>query len=138
MRPLLILSCLLLVESTVVFAQTVSTRVAGVAEPPELTGEPKKVTQPSEVDKEFLGIGISDNPDEVKAALPKLDGFIAKHSDYPDAYFLRATYKACVLNSDDFSLIENDVNKAISLPNRIYNNTDHYSLLGKIALQWAS
>jgi tetratricopeptide (TPR) repeat protein len=135
MRPILILSCLLLVESTVVFAQTVSTKVAGVAEPPELIGEAKKVTQPSKADEQFLDIGISDKPDEVKAALPKLDGFIAKYSDYPDAYFLRATYKACILNSDDFLSIENDVNKAISLPNRIYNNTDYYSLLGKIALQ---
>jgi hypothetical protein len=132
---LLVSYCLLLVESTIVSAQTVSTKVTGVAEPPELTGEPKKVTQPSEADKQFLDIGISDKPDEVKAALPKLDGFIARHSDYADAYFLRATYKACVLNSDDFSSIEGDVNWAISLPNRIYNNTDYDSLLGKIALQ---
>jgi len=135
MRLILILSCVLLVESTVVFAQTLSTKITGVAEPPELTGEPKKVTQPSEADKEFRNIHISENPDEVKAALPKLDGFIAKYPEYPDTYFLRAIYEACILNSQDFSSIENDVNKAISLPNRIYTNTDYYSLLGKIALQ---
>ena len=72
MRPILILSCLLLVESTVVFAQTVSTKVAGVAEPPELIGEAKKVTQPSEADKQFLDIGISDKPEHysVERCLP--------------------------------------------------------------------
>src|SRR5260370_16678622 len=77
---------------------TKSTKVAGVAETAERSGEAKKGSQPREADKQFLDIGISDKPDEVKAALSKLDGFIAKYPDYPDAYFLRATYKACILN----------------------------------------
>jgi tetratricopeptide (TPR) repeat protein len=119
----------------VAFPQVVSARNDAVWEPPELSGEAKKVSQPSEADAQFLEIGISDKPDEVKTALPKLDHFIAKHPDYADAYFLRATYKACVLSSDDFPSIVSDVNNAISLPNGIYNNADHYSLLGKIALQ---
>lgn len=109
--------------------------MSGVAEPPELSGEPRKGTQPSEADKQFLDIGISDQPDEVKAALPKLDSFIEKYPDYPDAYFLRATYKACILNSSDFASVVNDVNTALSFPNRIFNSTEYYSLLGKIALQ---
>jgi hypothetical protein len=34
--------------------------------------EHRNRTQPSELDKEFLDIGIFDKPDEVKAAFPKL------------------------------------------------------------------
>ena len=135
MRPTLVICCLLLAGAAAGISQTVPGKTGTNAEPPELTGAPKKVTQPSEADKEFLEIGIAANPDEAKTALPKLNSFIAGHTDYSDAYFLRATYEACILNDTDFNLVVNDLNAAISGKRGIYTDRDYYSLLGKIALR---
>lgn len=115
------------------FPQTSAPRISGVTEPPELSGEPKKPTKPSEAESElFELIGHLKNEEEVKSTLPELDEFIQKHPDYSDALFLRATCKACILNSRDFTSIENDVGTAMSHSGQVYNNTDYYSLLGKI------
>lgn len=57
MRLILILSCVLLVASTVVFAQTLSTKITGVAEPPELTGEPQKVSRRAAAKHAFGDLG---------------------------------------------------------------------------------
>jgi tetratricopeptide (TPR) repeat protein len=131
MRLSLLLCGLLLALPT--FSQTSVPRINGTSEPPELTGEPKKVTEPSEADSElFEIIGHLKNEEEMKSTLPKLDEFIKRHPDYSDALFLRATCTACILNSRDFTAIQNDVEAAMSHSGQVYNNTDYYSLLGKI------
>jgi tetratricopeptide (TPR) repeat protein len=129
MRPSLILHILLVALPT--FAQSTTAKI--VSEPPELTGAPKKVTKPSNADTELFEITrhLKDE-NEIKSTLPKLDEFIQRHPDYSDALFLRATCKACILNSNDFTSIQNDVEAAMSRSGQVYNNTDYYSLLGKI------
>jgi tetratricopeptide (TPR) repeat protein len=115
------------------FPQTGAIGIRGVSEPPELSGPPKKVEKPSEADAELYGIigNLKEDEATVRSILPKLDAFISKHPDYSDALFLRATCKACFLNSRDFTSISDDVNAAMAHSGQVYNTTDHYSLLGK-------
>ena len=115
------------------FAQITTSKITGISEPPELTGAPKKITNPSDADTELFEIirHLKDE-DEAKTTLPKLDEFIETHPTYSDALFLRATCKACILNSHDFTSIQNDVEAAMSHSGQVYNNTDYYALLGKI------
>jgi hypothetical protein len=114
-------------------AQTTTPTINGISEPPELTGEPKKVTKPSDADSElFEIIGHLKNEDATKSTLPKLNEFIEENPDYSDALYLRATCNACILNSRDFPSIQKDVEAAMSHSGQVYNNTDYYSLLGKI------
>lgn len=116
-------------------AQTGTLKISGVSEPPELTGTPKTFTKPSDADTELFGIiGKLKDENETKSTLPKLDEFIERHPDYSDALFLRATCKACILNSHDFTSIQTDVEAAMSHAGKVYNSTDYYSLLGKIEL----
>lgn len=119
-----------------VSAQTTATRIDGIDEPPELTGEPKKVAQPSDADRQMYEILKNNLKDEsdVKAVLPKLNDFLTRFADYSDGYFLRATCKACMLHERDLASITSDVRKAMSLTGKVYNLTDYYSLLGKVAL----
>lgn len=113
--------------------------IEGVSEPPELSGEPKKVTKPSDMDTElFELIGHLKNEDETKSALLKLDGFIARHPDYSDALFLRAFCKACILSDHGSTSIQSDVEAAMSHSGQVYNNTDYYSLLGKLEFDKAN
>jgi tetratricopeptide (TPR) repeat protein len=131
MRSPLILWTLLVAVPT--FTQTTTPTINGISEPPELIGEPKKVTKPSDADSElFEIIGHLKNEDETKSILPKLNEFIEKHPDYSDALYLRATCNACILTSRDFTSIQNDVEAAMSHSGQVYNTTDYYSLLGKI------
>lgn len=128
-------SILLLAFSHPTLSQSPSIRIASVSEPPELMGEPKKFNKPSDADHQLYDIiGHLKDAEETKSTLPKLDDFITQHPDNSDAYFLRATCTACILNSNDFVSISSDVKAAMShsLKN-IYNDTDYYSLLGKIA-----
>jgi|SRR5215472_36522 len=88
--PLLLCGLLLALPA---FAQTNTLRISGVSEPPELTGEPKKVTKPSDADMELYEIiGHLKDEQETKSILPRLDEFIKNHPDYSDAFFLRATW----------------------------------------------
>jgi hypothetical protein len=90
-------------------------KIEGVSEPPELSGEAKKVTKPSDADTElFELIGHLKNEDETEFTLPKLDDFITRHPDYSDALFLRAYCKACILNDHGFTSIQSDVEAAMS------------------------
>src|SRR3954447_16032170 len=101
-----------------VSAQVIS---KGLSEPPELSGEPKKGTKPSDADTElFELIGHLKNEDETKSALPKLDDFITRHPDYSDALFLRAYCKACILNDHGFTSLESDVEAAMSGIGQVY------------------
>jgi tetratricopeptide (TPR) repeat protein len=137
MRSSLILYVLLAALPT--SAQITTPKINGVSEPPELTGAPKKAVKPSDADSElFEIIGHLKSEDETKSILPKLDEFIERHANYSDALFLRATCKACILNSQDFTSIQNDVEAAMSHSGQVYNNTDYYSLLGKIELARAN
>jgi hypothetical protein len=58
-----IFSILLIVSSPGAFSQSSSIRIAGVSEPPELTGEPKKVSQPTEDDVQFFKLLGNKNDD---------------------------------------------------------------------------
>lgn len=136
MRTLFAFFVLILTITLPNFAQTGTLRIEKVSEPPELTGEPKKITKPSEADNAILEIiGHLKDPPETKSTLPKLDEFIKQYPDYSDAYFLRATCNACILENRDFASISADVRAAMSHPNpNVYNKTDYYSLLAKISL----
>jgi len=133
-RSVFLLSSIFL--ATTLSAQTASVRIAGVSEPPELTGEPKKLSQPTQEDKELAEVvGHLKDEEGTRAALPALNKFIEGHPDRSDAYFLRATCNACVLSSHDWEGITADVKAAASHPGAaIYNSTDYYSLLGKIEM----
>jgi tetratricopeptide (TPR) repeat protein len=139
MRPLFIICSLLLAAPIAGFSQTPSTKIDGVSEPPELTGDPKKVNRTTEADRQLFEIvGHLKDADETKSMLPKLDAFIKQHPDYSDAYFLRATCTACILNSREFASISNDVKAAMSHSGQaVYDEKDYYSLLGKIGLATA-
>ena len=115
------------------FGVSAQVMIKGVSEPPELSGEPKKGTKPSDADTElFELIGHLKNEDETKSALPKLDDFITRHPDYSDALFLRAYCKACILNEHGFTSIQSDVEAAMSGLGQVYNRTDYYSLLARL------
>jgi tetratricopeptide (TPR) repeat protein len=118
-------------------------RIAGVVEPPELSGEPKQLRQMTPEQKEFGElIGTFSEKDRAKteAARVRLSAFIQQHSTYSDAFFLRATGDLCILESNDYASLLRDVEMAISthpsnLGQTIYETlTDHYSLRGKIKL----
>jgi len=140
LRSLFISCCLLLAAPTLSFPQTASSRIVGISEPPELSGEPKKLVTPSEADRQFYEIfgQMKNDEAEVKATIPKFDQFIAQHTDYSEAYFLRATLNFCLLNSRDFAAISSDVKSAMSHTRQgLYNDADYYSMLGKIAMETA-
>jgi hypothetical protein len=139
MRPFFFSCCLLLAIPTATFSQTIPSKIDGVVEPPELTGQPKKVIKTSEAEAEtdrqfFEIIGHVKEQDETKSALPALNQFIAEHPDHSDAYFVRATSEACILNNRDFTPISTDVWAA----NRIFkgipnfaDSTDRWRALGR-------
>ena len=133
MKPLLAVLCVL-VSANCSFGQKNIVRIDGISEPPELTGEPKKVTKASDADKAIFDIvGHLNNPKEAASAMEALNQFITENPNYSDAYFLRATALACILDRRDLSAITNDVEAAMSHPDRaIYNTTDYYSLLAKV------
>jgi tetratricopeptide (TPR) repeat protein len=115
--------------------------IAGVTEPPELTGEPKPTAKPTAAQREFYEIvtAISDkDKPKTEAALPRLDKFIQQHAEYSDAFLMRATINVCVLGSRDYTSALRDINKAISthsLPNGQSLDdelTDRYSFRGKL------
>jgi tetratricopeptide (TPR) repeat protein len=136
MKKTIFIVSILLILPPSMFTQAVPFRVAGVSEPPELTGEPKKVNKPSEADRQLFEVvqHVSDE-NEMKTSLPKLNEFIAEHPEYSDAYFFRATCAACILDSHDLSQMKADVEAAIAHPDRkVYGDTEYYSLLGKIEL----
>jgi len=113
------------------------TKIDGVSEPPELTQPPANFKKVTPVDLQLFEIvGHLTNQDEAKTALLSLNKFIDDHPDYSDAYFLRAVGKACFQNEPDLASVGADVEHAMSSPGgTIYNKTDHYSLLGKVALE---
>jgi tetratricopeptide (TPR) repeat protein len=127
----------ILVSTLAVFGQMYS--IDGVSEPPELTGTPKKVNQPTERERKLVEIvGRLKNEDETRSTLPVLNKFIEEYPDYSDAYFLRATINACILESHDFTLVAADVASARKhIDASIYNETDYSSLLGKMAIDRA-
>jgi tetratricopeptide (TPR) repeat protein len=121
------------------FSQTLSTKIAGVTDPPELAGEPKVPVKPNEVDTQFWEVlSPMNDPASTKAALPQLGEFIRQHPDYVDAYYFRATTEACELDSRDFPAISEDLKVAMSHgKGALFNTTESYSLLAKIAFATA-
>jgi hypothetical protein len=88
------------------FCQSLATKIAGVSEPPELTGEPPKVQQLSDADKRFFEVTKNmKDTDEIKSTLPKLDAFIAQHPDYSAAYFLTGSTISSIYVVDRHNMI---------------------------------
>jgi len=129
--PFIVLGLLVALSA---FSETGKLEADVVTMPPELSSDPVKQEKPSEADRQMLEVIslMKDDPKEAKLALPKLDEFIAAHPDYSDAYFVRATTEACILNSLDFPAISTDVKAAMSYASRVYTASDYYSLLAKI------
>ena len=134
-----ILRIFLAATSLVAFGQS-PTRIAGVDEPPELTGEPKKFTPPSEALKQFAEVLPKDdkNIEQVKTGRDKLTKLLQENPDYSDGYFMRAMFNRCMLNSNNIEDVLQDINTAISthssqkLPGPYETLADHYSLRAKI------
>jgi tetratricopeptide (TPR) repeat protein len=130
-----VVGILLIVSARGAFSQSSSTRIPGVSEPPELTGEPRKLSPPNEDDVQFSKLLGNKTDDQVKAALPQLNEFIKQHPNFSSAYFLRATLTSCKSDNPDYASISNDVKAAMSnAGSGMYNDTDYYSLLGKVDL----
>ena len=117
--------------------------MAGVVEPPELTGEPKKVFQASAAQREFGEITkrlSTKDQEKAKSARSDLAKFLQLHPAYSDAYVIRATADLCVLGRRDYVSALRDINMAISTyssprSESIYDDLiDHYSLRGKIEM----
>lgn len=115
-------------------------RIAGVQEPPELTGEPKKFTPPSEALKQFAQALPKDdkNIEEVKIGRDRLTKLLQENPDYSDGFLWRAMFNRCMLNSDNTEDILRDVNAAIAthakqmLPGAYEHLADHYSFRAKV------
>ena len=131
---------LIVAAQIVAFSQPSSIRIAGVGEPPELTGEPKKYTPPSPVMKAFDDAFPKDekNIEQVKISVEKLTGLLRENPDYSDGFLMRALFNRCIVNSADTEGILNDINAAIStyatqkLPRAHASLADHYSLRAKL------
>jgi tetratricopeptide (TPR) repeat protein len=130
---------LLAAFSVVAFAQS-PIRIAGVEEPPELTGEPKKFTPPSEAMKQFAEALPKDdkNLEQVKAARDTLTNLLQENPNYSDGFMMRALFNRCMLNSEDAKDILMDINMAISIhakqtfPGAYESLADHYSFRAKV------
>lgn len=115
-------------------------RIAGVQEPPELTGEPKKFTPPSEIMRQFVDALPKDekNIEQVKSGIEKLSKLLQENPDYSDGYFMRALFNRCMLKSDDSEAILKDINTAMSthaaqkLPGPYESLAEHYSFRAKV------
>jgi len=88
MRLLIILCVSLPATRQVALSQPSSIRIAGVDEPPELTGEPKKYTPPSPVMKAFDDALPKDekNIEQVKISVEKLTELLRENPDYSDGF----------------------------------------------------
>jgi len=108
-------------------------RIAGVVEPPELTGEPAVVKEVSTSEGRIDNIAQTDwnDPEKVKSVSEELSEIITLLPDYSDAYFLRATAR-CSLNSGDHSGISGDIVAAIKYYPR---HDNRYSLTAMIEMK---
>lgn len=139
MRRSLYVCILLIATQPMVFSQSSPSRIAGVDEPPELTGEPKRIMKLTGAQRQFGEIvGELSDGEKAKAARPKLNELIEEHPDYSDAYLMRAMCDLCMLDGRDYASALRDVAMAISTHSAnagqtMYGNlADHYSLRGKI------
>jgi tetratricopeptide (TPR) repeat protein len=137
---------LLIATSFLASAQSSPIRIAGVDEPPELAGEPKKLIPVSDTLRQFEKImdqWSKNDPAKIKALRPELDAFIRQHPDYSDAYTTRAMGDLCYLKSKDYSPIIADITKAIEThsPERSENSentlslSDLYAIRGELQYQ---
>ncbi len=137
MRTALTLIAAVFATVLLAYSQSSPIKIAGVEEPPELSGEPKKIKKLTNAQRQFGEMipGLTDQA-KAKAARPKLSMFIEEHPDYSDAYFMRAMCDFCMLNSREYASILKDIDTALSThtAQTIYNLTDHYSLRGKVKL----
>jgi tetratricopeptide (TPR) repeat protein len=140
-RRLLVVSLVVAIGTGLLaHSQSSPIKIAGVQEPPELSGEPKKVKKLTDAQRQFAEmIGELTDEAKAKAARPKLNKFIEEHPDYSDAYFMRAMCDFCMLNSREYGSILKDIDTAISTHSAptapIYGNlSDHHSLRGKVRL----
>ena len=110
------LLCGLLVVAEFVADAQPSIRIAGVEEPPELTGEPKKVTEPPEAWRHLMANSLpkEEKKGENAAALKFLNEAVREVPDWSDGYFWRATVNRCILRTTDTESVLSDVNMAIS------------------------
>ena len=135
MRSLMVVLGFLCVASFAALSQPSATRIAGVTEPPELTGPPKSPVHPTDADLQFAGaLGAVKDEREMLARLPQLDKFIQDHPDYPDAYSFRAEIEACISDAPDLVRAKSDTEAAMSHPDgTVFDDQSHLSMLGKIA-----
>ncbi len=133
--------CALIVAAQcVALPQTSSTRIPGVQEPPELMGEPKSFTPPSEAMKQFAQTLPKDykNVEQIKTGRDGLTKLLQENPDYSDGFLMRASFNRCLLNAHDTEEILKDINTAISthatqkFPAAYESLADHYSFRAKV------
>jgi tetratricopeptide (TPR) repeat protein len=129
------------VSSVTAFAQAVPTRIAGITEPSELTGEAKKVVVPTAAERQFFGKAVASldpkDSTKLKVAVDALSEFVQLEPDYSDAYLMRAMAQ-CFLNGANVDSILDDVAKAISTHSTstrtsvFFTLADHYAFRAKV------
>jgi hypothetical protein len=133
LRRVCLLCFLLVCFDSAIYPQTERPRWPTLPEPQELSGPAKKntPTQLSDSDRQFFEIGKdlrSDDSPESRSKITQLDSFLDSYPTYSDAYFLRATYNACIFHNRDFVSIEKDIDAALSNPPGIMDKKAMYSL----------
>jgi len=119
--------------------QSDPTRIRGVDEPPELLGPPRNVPKTAESDERYFKVvgelaEKKDNP----AALQAINSFVSDYPTYSDAYYERADFLLCTLNSLDYPAIIKDLDAAITSQPlsaegaKFSNLANFYSLRGKV------
>lgn len=142
MRTLSAVCTTLITTLFIVSAQSNSIRIAGINEPPELTGEPKKFIKPPEALRELADVFPTNEKDADKARLgiEKVSRVLQQHPDYSDGFLMRALFSRCMLNSTDTDSLLRDIDTSIlthagqPFPTAYETLADHYSLRAKIKL----
>jgi tetratricopeptide (TPR) repeat protein len=133
--------CALIVAAQcVALPQISSTRIPGVQEPPELMGEPKSFTPPSEAMKQFAQALRKDykNIEQIKTGRDGLTKLLQENPEYSDGFLMRALFNRCMLNSEATEDILKDINTAIStyamqkFPRSYESLADHHSFRAKV------
>lgn len=121
--------------------QSPSTTIAGVDEPPELSGPGKHFTPPSPTLVEFGKImqNVNEN-DREKTSVTRsaLSHFIEDHSTFSPAYGMRAMCDFCLLASENYDVIEKDVQKALNTLSPelgVFSSSDLLALRAKIRFE---
>jgi tetratricopeptide (TPR) repeat protein len=141
MRTRLILYALVVIAQPLWSSQGHSVRISGVEEPPELTGDPKKLPQLGEAERQFAEVIKNVDPKDaqkLKAVIESLNKLIQQNPDYSYPHYFRVITALCLMGDKGYDRLLKDLDAAIatrSSPKHKFVEDDlanHYSLRAKI------